>query len=155
MLCGLPCTGKSTFVEDFLLRSTSSPPFVVLSTDAYITKEAERLGVSYDEAFQDYISLSTKKMEIDLVCAIDRNNPIIWDQTNVTAKVRRKKLRSVPPSYKKTAVYFQEDFDLILKRNKLRPGKTIPTQVLRTMKDKFTIPSVSEGFDRVICSKDF
>ena len=48
-------------------------------------------------------------------------------------KQRREKLKHIPDTYKKTAVYFVVSLETALKRNTQRPGKVIPPEILERM----------------------
>jgi hypothetical protein len=148
MLCGLPTSGKSTYVQK-LKTLNQWKDAVVLSTDAYIDKEAKSQGSTYNEVFEDTIKEATKDLEQNLKNAILHQKNIIWDQTNLTLKTRVRKLKSIPEFYTCDAIYFLISLDEAFKRNHLRPGKFIPESVLKTMHSQFQIPTLEEGFNYV------
>ena len=153
MLCGIPCSGKSTFVNklrDYEYWENS----IVLSTDNYIEEQAKRLGMTYNEVFQDCIDEATRQLEMSFVGAKEEGKRIIWDQTNLSIKTRKKKLIKVPSIYKRTVVWFQVDLEEALKRNGTREGKFIPESILKRMYHQFEIPTLEEGFDFVSCGND-
>lgn len=151
MLCGIPCSGKSTWI---LVGQTEGPDFpddvVILSTDNYIQKEAEKKNATYNQIFDDIIKDATKELELELRWATIKDKNIIWDQTNLTPKARRKKLNKIPSRYQKIAMWFDIELEEALKRNQKRPGKVIPETVLRQMHSQFIPPTIDEGFDYVI-----
>ena len=149
MLCGLPTSGKSTFVSK-LLNDPAYKNSVVLSTDAYIESVAQRLNKTYNDVFEDTIEEATRQLELTLIEAKDRGKSLIWDQTNLTSKTRKKKLSKIPSSYARIAIWFDITLEEALKRNKQRPGKVIPQRVLHLMNEQFIPPSCDEGFDVVI-----
>ena len=153
MLCGIPCSGKSTYVNK-LLTYEYWENAVVLSTDNYIEEQAKRLGMTYNEVFQDCIDEATRQLEMSFVRAKEEGKRIIWDQTNLSIKTRKKKLIKVPSIYKRTAVWFQVDLEEALKRNGTREGKFIPESILKRMYHQFEIPTLEEGFDFVSCGND-
>lgn len=153
MLCGIPCSGKSTYVNK-LLTYEYWENAVVLSTDNYIEEQAKRLGMTYNEVFQDCIDEATRQLEMSFVRAKEEGKRIIWDQTNLSIKTRKKKLTKVPSIYKRTAVWFQVDLEEALKRNETREGKFIPESILKRMYHQFEIPTLEEGFDFVSCGND-
>ena len=65
MLSGIPTSGKSTYVKR-LLKIPYWSNAVVLSTDDYIEKEAQRLNLTYNEIFDDAISDATRELELRL-----------------------------------------------------------------------------------------
>ena len=153
MLVGIPCSGKSTYVNK--LRDYEYwKDAVVLSTDNYIEEQAKRLGMTYNEVFQDCIDEATRQLEMSFVRAKEEGKRIIWDQTNLSIKTRKKKLTKVPSIYKRTAVWFQVDLEEALKRNETREGKFIPESILKRMYHQFEVPTLEEGFDFVSCVND-
>lgn len=146
MLAGIPTSGKSTYVKR-LLKIPYWSNAVVLSTDDYIEKEAQRLNLTYNEIFDDVISDATRQLEIAFIEAKDKGKDIIFDQTNLSKKTRRKKLSKLPSCYRRTAVWFQIDLEEALKRNKTREGKFIPESILKRMYHQFEVPTYDEGFD--------
>lgn len=149
MLCGLPTSGKSTFVSK-LLKEPEFSDAAVLSTDTYVEQVAQRLNKAYNEVFEDSIGEATRQLELTLIEAKDRGKSFIWDQTNLTTKTRKKKLSKIPSSYARIAIWFDITLEEALKRNQQRPGKMIPENVLRLMSEQFVPPSCDEGFDVVI-----
>ena len=153
MLCGIPCSGKSTYVNK-LLTYEYWKDAIILSTDNYIEEQAKRLGMTYNEVFQDCIDEATRQLEMSFVRAKEEGKRIIWDQTNLSIKTRKKKLTKVPSIYKRTVVWFQVDLEEALKRNETREGKFIPESILKRMYHQFEIPTLEEGFDFVSCGND-
>jgi len=146
MLCGIPTSGKSTYVKK--LKSMKYwENAVVLSTDDYIEEYAKRVGQTYNEVFDDVIPDATRQLEIAFIEAKDKGKDIIFDQTNLSKKTRRKKLSKLPSCYRRTAVWFQIDLEEALKRNKTREGKFIPESILKRMYHQFEVPTYDEGFD--------
>jgi predicted kinase len=143
MLAGVPGSGKTTWIKN------NKHDAVVLSTDNYIERAAEKHGKTYSEVFQDTIGYATEQMEKDLLQAVRNERDIIWDQTNLTAKARKGKLSRIPKHYKKIGVYFSVPQDL---RDRLasRPGKTIPEPVILSMINQFQPPTKEEGFDEIL-----
>jgi tRNA uridine 5-carbamoylmethylation protein Kti12 len=148
MLVGIPCSGKSTFVNE-LKKIPYWENAVVLSTDAYIEKQAQRMGMTYNQIFDDVIDSATRQLEIDFIQAKNDGRDIIWDQTNLTIKSRRKKLSKLPSNYRRGVVYFEISLEEALERNKHREGKLIPEDILKRMYHQFEIPTIAEGFDYV------
>lgn len=148
MLCGIPTSGKSTYVEN-LKKMKYWENAVVLSTDAYIEKEAKRVGQTYNEVFDDVIPDATRELELEFNMAKDKGKDIIWDQTNLSVKSRRKKLLKLPSHYRRSVVYFEVSLEEALKRNKTREGKFIPESILKRMCHQFEIPTRNENFDYI------
>ena len=148
MLCGVPTSGKSTYVNK-LLAMTYWKNSVVLSTDYYVEFYAKQQGKTYNEVFDEHIKEATQMMDKLLKFAIDQGKDIIWDQTNLTAGTRKKKLRRLPPEYHRGVIYFEVSLEEALERNNHREGKFIPKDILKRMWHQFEIPTVSEGFEYV------
>lgn len=148
MLCGIPTSGKSTYVEK-LKKIDYWKDAVVLSTDNYIEKQAQRCGLTYNQIFNDVIDNATRELELEFSMAKEKGKDIIWDQTNLSIKSRRKKLSKLPSYYARGVVYFEISLEEALKRNKHREGKFIPESILKRMWHQFEIPTNQEGFDYV------
>jgi predicted kinase len=148
MLCGIPTSGKSTYV-DKLLNLKNWQNSVVLSTDYYIDLYAKQQGKTYNEVFDEYIKEATRRMDYALDYAIRNDKNIIWDQTNLTFGARKKKLRRLPFQYRRGAAYFELSLEEALERNKHREGKFIPESILKRMHNQFVIPTTNEGFEYV------
>lgn len=148
MLCGIPTSGKSTYVKK-LKKIDYWKDAVVLSTDNYIEEYAKRVGQTYNEVFDDIIPDATRELELQLIMAKDMGKDIIWDQTNLSIKTRKNKLRKIPSFYARGVVYFEVSLEEALERNKHREGKFIPESILKRMWHQFEIPTRNEDFDYV------
>jgi predicted ABC-type ATPase len=155
-MVGLPGLGKST-----LLNFVDNPEFgdtvFVYSTDNFIERSAKRLGITYNEAFEDCIGPATKYMNDALDSAIKDGVDVYWDQTNLGVKKRAKiinRMRQagyavhcicvVPPG----AGWVDAKTEW-KHRLENRPGKTIPDHVMKSMIDNYVEPMAEEGFDTV------
>jgi predicted kinase len=147
-LCGIPCSGKSTFVNE-LKKIPYWENAVVLSTDAYIEKQAQRCGLTYNQIFDDVIDDATRELELELNMAKDRGENLIWDQTNISRKTRKKKLAKLPSFYARGVIYFDVTLEEALRRNENREGKYIPKSVLKRMYHQLEVPTLEEGWDCV------
>jgi predicted kinase len=145
MLVGIPCSGKSTYVEK-LKKLDYWKDAVILSTDNYIEQYAKSIGKTYNEVFDDVISDASQELEMELNWSKSKGRNLIWDQTNLSVKARRKKLSKLPSIYKRSAVYFEISLEEALERNKHREGKFIPESILKRMYHQFEKPTISEGF---------
>jgi predicted kinase len=147
-LVGIPCSGKSTYAEKLKTIPYWSNA-VILSTDNYIEKEAQRMGLTYNQIFDDVIGDATRELELQLNMAKDKGKNLIWDQTNLTVKTRRKKLLKIPSFYARGVIYFEISLEEALERNKNREGKFIPESILKRMYHQLEIPTKNEDFDYV------
>ena len=146
MLVGIPCCGKSTYAEKLKTIPYWSNA-VILSTDAYIEKQAQRMGMTYNQIFDDVIDDATRELELELNMAKDKGKNIIYDQTNLSRKTRRKKLLKIPSFYARGVIYFEISLEEALERNKNREGKFIPESILKRMFHQLEIPTKNEDFD--------
>jgi len=148
MLVGIPCSGKSTYVNKLKTIPYWSNA-VILSTDAYIEKVAQEHNTTYREIFEDCIDEATRQLELAFIEAKDKGRNLIWDQTNLSIKARKKKLSKLPSLYARGVVYFDISLEEALRRNETREGKYIPKSVLKRMWHQFEVPTLEEGFDYV------
>lgn len=149
MLIGVPGSGKSTWVTDLLLKSDTA--LRVLSTDEYIQYHADIVGKTYDEVFTDMIRPAEKHMYAQLALAIKNNDDIIWDQTNLSFKIRSKKLKRIPTYYRRVAVVFETpEPEEHARRLNSRPGKSIPPAMIAGMIKAMEPPIAVEGWDSII-----
>jgi len=151
MLVGVPASGKSTWLKNKNIVGVRCDPeanSMIISTDDYIEENARRQNKTYNEVFNMSISWANEMADRDLEFAIENDLDIYWDQTNLNAKTRKKKLARVPSSYKKIAVVFpipnREEW---LRRLDSRPDKTIPRSIIVGMLRSFEMPTTAEGFD--------
>ena len=149
LLCGVPTSGKSSWVKNH-------PGYIVISSDNIIENYAKNIGSTYDEVFPDYINEAISLMLQQLRHAVENNENIIVDQTHLTPKVRKRKLKMIPRHYEKIAVYFEIDKEEMLKRNH-NPDRTkiVPQSVLESMHGSYSRPCVSEGFSQVADGRSF
>jgi predicted kinase len=145
VLVGVPGAGKSTWVENQLWAKDC----VYVSSDKLVEEEAERQGKSYNDVFKDYINEAIALMLDQVITARDEGRDIIWDQTSVSVKSRKKKFQ-VLPDYEHIAVVFETpDRAELEKRLASRPGKSIPWEIVDSMISNFEMPSEEEGFKEV------
>jgi len=153
VLVGLPGSGKSTGRILNTIKSIGEYDFCY-STDDKIEGYANEVGSTYNNVFQDYIKTATKLADAELVEAISNGQDVIWDQTNMSAKKRKKVLDRFPKNYRKECVcilppFDQDQEDELKRRLDSRPGKTIPNYAMRNMRKSFQLPSTNEGFNHV------
>ncbi len=147
VLVGLPAAGKSTWI--------ATQPFdwnrtVVASTDNYIERVATAQGKTYSDVFKDEFSAAASNMNATVLDAVKNKLDIVWDQTNTTVASRKKKLKMLPPGYRKIAVVFKTpDKDEHVRRLASRPGKVIPDTAIKQMAAQFEQPTREEGFDEI------
>lgn len=150
MMCGIPCAGKSTYIRRGTENTDAFDEYVILSTDNYIEEYAASVKQTYNEVFDDIIPEATTKMYEQLEYAIQHEKSIVWDQTNLTKKSRKQKLKKIPESYSKTVIVLPISLEDALIRNSQRANKFIPRSVLHRMYHQFEMPTEDEGFDVIM-----
>lgn len=159
VLIGPPASGKSTWRA----KQLAATPFiggdvkpvnpVIVSGDDLIDAEAERLGITYAEAFR-LVDFKEQKRVLreTFMEAVTAGRDIIIDRTNLTIKGRRSFLASLPKTYQKVAVLFAVPQDELFERLEKRgreTGKTIPRAVVEDMIASYQPPAHGE-FDHTI-----
>lgn len=147
MITGLPGCGKSTY---------RAPYLDVISSDDFIEAIAEANGLTYNEVFQGAVKSAENCMYGQMTNLVGGNvKQIIWDQTNLTAKTRMKKLARFNQAggkhYRKISLFFEPDLQLSIERNEARRerGRGIPLHIIENMFASIETPTKAEGFDYV------
>ncbi len=152
VMVGLPALGKSTFIQK--LKTDDN---WIYSTDMYIDAVAEDNGITYSEAFASNIQAATEFNEQKLESMIRLRKDIIFDQTNLGLKKRRKIInRMKAADYTVNCICLLhpeaghfDDLKAWKYRLNNRPGKVIPGHVLSNMMEAFVVPTLGEGFDKI------
>ena len=149
MMVGLPGSGKSYYVRNHLVHH-GPIQWTVASSDAFIETQASLEKSTYNAVFERYVNIAGNFCHQVVLSGVKHDRNIVWDQTNLTMKVRKKKLLPISNRYKKICLVVQcKNPDDLVVRLASRPGKNIPPEVMERMKTSFEMPSTSEGFDRV------
>lgn len=152
MLIGLPASGKSTWISNFLKNKNDE--FVVISSDLIIEEISHEQGKTYDDVFSQYSKYANQEMWRRAEKAFSEGKNIIWDQTNLTVKSRKKKVqKALDSNYKVYAYVFSVDQGTLnhrLKNRSYNEGKSIPERVIKNMANSFTNPSEDEGFNKIV-----
>jgi predicted kinase len=144
-LIGVPAAGKSTWVD----AQEWANDCVYVSTDKYVEQYAKSLNKTYNEVFDEFMPEAVNLMCQDVIVAREQGRDIIWDQTSVSVKSRKRKFNMLP-NYEHIAVVFKTpEKDELERRLASRPGKNIPAHVMRSMIDHFEIPDEQEGFKEI------
>jgi len=144
-LVGVPGSGKSTWIKN----QDWATDCAIVSTDMWVDMEAERVGKTYSEIFDEYMPKAVQLMASHVELARDLNRDIIWDQTSTTEGARRRKFNMLR-DYEHIAVVFKTPEMAELKRRLAsRPGKNIPSHVMAQMIKGFVMPTLDEGFIEV------
>lgn len=143
-LIGLPGAGK-TFTRTELKKLI--PALCIVSSDDYVEAYAQQRGLTYAEAFPEAIDGATQTVNALLAFYTQEGMSIIHDQTNLSAKKRKKVLKKIPDGYEKIAVLVETDEITRQQRLQERTGKIIPALVDAQMRESFKSPSLDEGWD--------
>jgi len=154
VLVGLPASGKSTARANAIATGSARDSHIY-STDDRIDAYAAEMGKTYSEVFQEYAKVATQIANQEVDDAIARKQNVLWDQTNMTVKKRRKIINRFPKEYRLECVcilppFNQEQEDELQRRLEGRSGKDIPDFVMKSMRNSFDLPSQNEGFNRVM-----
>ena len=144
VLIGVPGSGKSTWVANQKWAADCA----YVSTDSHVEEYAKSVGKTYNEVFTDYMPTAVDLMTQDVIRAREAGKDIIWDQTSVNVKSRKKKF-SMLPNYYHIAVVFPTPGPEEHARRLNRPGKHIPKDVLESMINTFVMPTEEEGFKEI------
>jgi predicted kinase len=151
LLVGLPGSGKSYWASSFFNRPNNMK---LVSTDAYIEQLASATGKTYSDLFDAEFGNALDWMKEQLAEAIENRNNIIWDQTNLTVKSRKSKVKKlIDAGYRVIAVFFDCSTDVAEQRRierEQKTGKHIPTAAVQSMTAQLTPPSLDEGFEKII-----
>ena len=147
VLCGPAGCGKSTWIQDHknLTASVVSRDTIRLSMltneDAYFSKEKE--------VYKEFIK--------EIKDALEISETVYADATHLTLASRTKLLRSLGTSLKDVeviAVALKVPINIAIARNNEREGlRKVPEGVIKSMYKDYTIPTIEEGFNKVIVAE--
>jgi predicted kinase len=150
MLIGVPGSGKSTWITN--QGYWDHKTVMILSTDNFIQSVANGEKKTYSEVFTKAIKPAEDHLKYCLKVAIDSGMTIAWDQTNLSAPTRCKKMQQIPSFYRKIACVFPipdtETHNAWLNSPE-RKGKVIPQHIMDSMIATFQYPTKPEGFDEI------
>ena len=141
---GLPGSGKSTYVKNFIKDKEIE----------YLSSDSLRAVYGKDETDQSVTSIvfGHIKRKVDEFLKDGKN--VLVDATSVNRKERRDYINTAKKyGAKVVAIVFKMDRQGLIDRNKKRGeqgGREVPTFVIDKMLNKFEEPSDSEGIDVMI-----
>ena len=153
ILCGLPGSGKTTWVEGFT-RNFDPRDLFIYSTDDLIERWAKEQEKTYSEIWEKSIKDATTEMNERLEEAKKTKKFIVWDQTNLSRKKRNRIVQKFPTA-SILYVCFKVSSKTLHHRLSNRPGKVIPQQILEKMIESFEIPGMDTNEQPVIYVGDF
>lgn len=154
ILVGLPGSGKS-FARAKAVESGASASSYQYSTDDIVERMATELGQTYTKVWADVVKDATAEADKAVKVAIAQKQGVLWDQTNMTAKKRGKILKMFDNEWRKECICILPPFTAeqqieLERRLASREGKHIPKFVMANMLKSFQLPSMNEGFNRVL-----
>eukprot|EP01012_Entosiphon_sulcatum_P017844 TRINITY_DN22594_c0_g1_i2.p1 TRINITY_DN22594_c0_g1~~TRINITY_DN22594_c0_g1_i2.p1 ORF type:complete len:297 (+),score=30.45 TRINITY_DN22594_c0_g1_i2:571-1461(+) len=128
--------------------------FQILSTNLIMERMMPNTKHMYSDRFNKLIHEATDVLNKQLKVAARGEGNIIWDQTNVYASARRRKLQDFY-GFHKTAVVFLPPADVHERwraQHFEETGQRVPEGVVAEMKQHFILPEVGDdsGFDEVV-----
>lgn len=157
IMVGVSGSGKSTWVN-------SHKEYIVCSTDSIIEQLAEKMGVSYTEAFtyiqnkKKFNYITTKFFEKIHECILNDHDFVI-DRTHLKRHIRISlinELKTFAIENGKHLELFAVSFELPtstiferLRTREKKTGKFIPKEVIFEQINSFNIPTLDEGFDSI------
>lgn len=143
MLCGLPGSGKSTWVKHNGLI------YHVISSDEW------RKKLYGDESIQGDPNEVFENVHKEIDDAVKNNENILLDATNISRKTRAYSLNHITASYEKECIIPWARIETCIERDSKR-NRTVGKAVIDRMARGFQVPYYDEGFDNIeVCINDF
>ena len=143
LMCGVPGSGKSTFLKNKIKKSDKN---TIISRD--------EIRFSLVKPDESYFSHEDEVCECLWSCInseLAAGYNVFVDQTSLTKKSRKWLLDHVENYHHANLIWIDEDLETCLKRNENRKGTRsyVPRNSIINMYNKFTKPSLDEGFYRI------
>lgn len=142
IMCGVPGSGKSTFLNNHVNKDTS----IIVSRDE-IRFSIVKPDEDYFSHEQEVCKIFWKKINEGL--ASGKN--VFADQTSLTKKSRAWLLQHIKGYHHANIVWIDETLETCLERNEKRKGTHayVPPFKVNQMFNNFVEPTIKEGFYRV------
>lgn len=158
-LVGLPCSGKSTFVDSFLTPWLAKQETYadILSSDDIISHVAAVSKTTFSSVYSNLVNDATNIIDSRLSLSSYMKLNIVYDQFNLTRKTRKQKLEllNYKTDYFKIAITFNENHDVISKRNENRTGRAVKSSLIKDLSNRFSPVIAEEGFDLILKPHEF
>lgn len=139
IMCGVPGSGKSTYIENNLADS-----FVVSRDDCLMSLEPE---LSYSEAWSKVDQKEVDKLVQKQFKEAKQHDNVVVDMTHMSKKSRRRSLSHFGKEYRKECVLILQSLPDVYLTNKERCGKIIEKEVVDRMVKSFYPPMLDEFDD--------
>ena len=137
ILCGIPCSGKSTWAKGCLMDAV------------HISRDEIRFSILKDG--EEYFSHETevyKEFIYEITQALMHGYDVIADATHINHSSREKLTRAIDQyftNYQIVYVVFNIPVITCQQRNSLRSGrKCVPSIAIETMHERFSEPTLDE-----------
>ena len=161
VMVGVPGSGKSTYIKQI----NKDSKYTVISLDDRIEDLArenelfnEKGHIDYNKAFKIYLKDANRLHMYSIKDAFDNEKDIIWDQTNMSVKSRRKIFSNLPKCYTDISAVVFSLTDVEWKKRfhnrKQLTGKSVPMEVVEQMFRNFEMPTKEEGFTKIKVIKE-
>ena len=145
LLCGLPCSGKSTFIKNCGVLEYSDASIISRDDILMELSNTDDYQKAWKSADQEKVNLV---LEERFIKAVHQRKDVIVDMTNMSRKSRNKFTCRVPKKeYGSKCILFATGLDEITRRNIKRREETnkfIPKEVYLNMERSFTLPMQDE-----------
>jgi predicted kinase len=150
VLMGLPGSGKTTWRNRFVAERDGVAHAV--ARDDVVEEMASIHGITYREAWLTYSKAIDKELRRRLTEAFTLGKDVVVDNTNLTAKARRRILSRVPEGWEKVGVIFDVPEQWLVHRVLCRAeagGKRVAPWLVSRMRLDW-VPPVPDDFDRIL-----
>lgn len=146
LTCGIPGSGKSTWVKNKLMRDGG----------IWISRDEIRFNLLQEG--EDYFAHEDQVIKlfhrnINAALKNDTIGDVFADATHLSSKARTEVLRalSLDSDIEVNCIFFDVPVDVAIKRNEQREGLArVPRSVIRRMNIQKSIPTIEEGFNKII-----
>ena len=154
MLVGIQGSGKTRAakcIHECLIRTGRDCE--IIGADLHIEAEAKCQGRTYQDVWSPSVYPQAEcQAHRDARRLAKSLSSVIWDATNITAHIRKKRIdpfRNSP--HVRVAVCLPTSLERALENNRLRDtGRVIPECVVRNSHTRLKLPSCDEGFHRIV-----
>ena len=149
VMCGIPGSGKSTWIRNNLTEN-----------DKHISRDEIRFSMIKEG--EEYFSKENKVFEqfcLDIVSALKKGYNVFADATHINRGSRRKLLQQVA-TYADSiqAIEVPTPVSIALERNEGRKDeglRYVPPSAIKRMYNQYEEPDYDEGFDEILIARSY